>query len=90
MKNRLVDYREIYREMIEIIGEEMTQKIYHYYKGQQITFPVRMYSKEYIIQYLSNHYNGQNLRQLSRELGYSERWIRQLVKRYEIGRKEDQ
>lgn len=84
MKHRLEDYQGIYREMIELIGEEMTQKIYHYYKGQQITFPVRMYSKEYMRNYLSEHYNGQNIRQLSRELGYSERWIRQLMKYYGI------
>lgn len=43
-----------------------------------------MYSKEYVRNYLSKHYNGQNLRQLSRELGYSERWMRQLMKQYAI------
>ena len=90
MKHRPEDYQGIYQEMMELIGEEMTQKIYHYYKGQQITFPVRMYSKEYSRNYLSKHYNGQNLRQLSRELGYSERWIRHLIKRYGIDIKVNQ
>ncbi|MDB8460343.1 Mor transcription activator family protein [Turicibacter sanguinis] len=84
MKKHREDYQGIYQELVELIGEEMTQKFYQYYKGQQITFPVRMYSKEYVRNYLSKHYNGQNLRQLSRELGYSERWMRQLMKQYAI------
>jgi hypothetical protein len=31
---------------------------------------MRLYSKEYVIRYISNNYNG---KALSRELGYSER-----------------
>ncbi len=31
--------------------------------------------------YLQKHYNGKNLRELSRQLGYSERWIKQLIQK---------
>lgn len=39
MKKHREDYQGIYQELVELIGEEMTQKFYQYYKGQQITFP---------------------------------------------------
>lgn len=45
---------------------------------------MKLYSKEYIQDYLAKKYTGENLKQLSRELGYSERWLKQLIDRYEI------
>lgn len=77
-------YNGIYQDMRVILGEEMTQKIYQFYRGQQVTFPMRLYSNQYTIEYLVTHYNGQNLKQLSRELGYTERWIKQLIDRHKI------
>lgn len=38
------DYRGIYKDMVEVLGYETTLKIYQNYKGQQITFPMRLYS----------------------------------------------
>ena len=79
MKRRSDNYSGIYKDMVEILGEEITLKIYENYKGQQVTFPMRLYSKEYIIKYLKENYNGNNIKQLSRELGYTERWIKQII-----------
>lgn len=53
--------------------------IYEHYKGQQITFPMRLYSKENIIKYISEKYDGSNLKKIARELGYSERWVKTLI-----------
>lgn len=81
MKGKEQDYNGIYSDMVEILGEEITHKIYQYYRGQQVSFPMRLYSKEYTMNYLQKYYNGKNLKELSRQLGYSERWIKQLIQR---------
>lgn len=78
------NYNGIYCDMYEILGEETTKKIYEYYKGQQVTFPMRLYSKDYILKYLSDKYDGTNLKQLSRNLGYTERWVKRLIDKNNI------
>ena len=79
MRGKAQHYNRIYSDMVEILGEEITHKIYQYYRGQQVFFPMRLYSKEYTVNYLQEHYNSKNLKELSRNLGYSERWIKQLI-----------
>lgn len=73
MEGTTQDYNGIYGAMVEILGEEITHKIYEYYRGQQVSFPMRLYSTEYTMNYLQKHYNGKNLKELSRQLGYSQR-----------------
>ncbi|NFE66799.1 Mor transcription activator family protein [Clostridium sporogenes] len=65
--------------MYEYLGEEIVRKINRHYKGQQITFPMRLYSREYVIKYISEKYDGKNIKELARELEYSERWIKKLI-----------
>lgn len=73
------DFNGIYEDMYENLGQEIVREIYKYYKGQQITFPMRLYSKEYVIKYISDNYDGKNLKEVARELRYSERWVKQLI-----------
>lgn len=72
------DFSGVYQDMVENLGVEVTKKVHKYYKGQQVTFPIRLYSKKYILERLKE-YDGTNLKALSRELGYSERWLRHLI-----------
>ena len=52
MNNKSENYSGIYKDMVEILGEDIVIKIYENYRGQQVTFPMRLYSKKYIIKYL--------------------------------------
>lgn len=61
MKGKAQDYNGIYSDMVEVLGEEMTHKIYQYYRGQQVSFPMRLYSKTYTEKYLKQHYNAINV-----------------------------
>lgn len=70
----------IYRDLCNLIGEENTQKVYKEYRGQQITFPVEFYSKEYIYSQIIDEFDGTNLKQLATKYGYSERTIRRILK----------
>ncbi|WP_238882326.1 Mor transcription activator family protein [Clostridium sp. YIM B02551] len=79
MKYRSSDFSGIYESVHENLGFEIVREIYKYYKGQQITFPMRLYSKEYVIKYISENYDGKNIKELARDLEYTEKWIRKLV-----------
>lgn len=77
------DFKGIYKNIVDLLGEEATRKLYKNYKGQQITFPMRLYSKKYVLRVIKDKYNGDNLIELSRELDYSERWMRKLINQIE-------
>lgn len=87
MKRKCENYSGIYKDMVEVLGEAVTLKIYENYRGQQVTFPMRLYSKKYIEEYLLKNYNGKNLKQLSRELGYTCNWLQQVISKLDVKEK---
>ena len=58
MSKKSENYSGIYKDMVEVLGEEITLKIYENYRGQQVTFPMRLYSKSYILEYLNKNYSS--------------------------------
>lgn len=75
------DLQGVYSEIAEVIGVDATVDIYTRLKGQQITFPARLYNKSYVIKVVNERYNGRNLKELAREFHYTERWLRTYLKR---------
>lgn len=84
MKNNSDKYSGIYKELVDLLGEENTLKIFNNFRGQQVTFPMRIYSKSYIEEYIIKNYDGKNVKQLSKELGYTCNWIQQLINKLGI------
>lgn len=78
-ENKTDGLNDLYRELAELIGYDNTMKLYSYYKGQQVTFPIRLFKVEYVKKKLQQQYNGKNIKMLARTYGYSERWVRKLV-----------
>jgi Mor family transcriptional regulator len=79
--NKEVDlYNDIYKEISEIIGLEATLKIYLRFKGQQISFPVRLYNPHMIQQNAIKEYDGTNIAFLAQKYDYSEKTIRRMIK----------
>ena len=74
------DFVPIYEEIAKTIGEEQTIKLYKNFRGQQITFPRRIYSIEYVSRSVRDNYDGSNVRELARKFDYSERRIREFIK----------
>ena len=70
----------IYKELAEIVNFETVVTIFEHFKGQQVTFPTRLMSTEFTIRQLLREYNGKNVRTLAKKYGYSERWIRKVIK----------
>lgn len=69
-----------YNELANLLGIEAVLKIYNSYRGQQLTLPVRLFSKEFIVRQIVEEYDGYNIKQLATKFGYSEKWIRKILK----------
>ena len=72
-------YNSVYREMIEMIGLDNMLKIYLRFKGQQITFPVRLYDPHLLSALIVKEFDGTNVRELARKYDYSEKTIRRML-----------
>ena len=73
-------YNDIYREISEIIGLENTLKLYLHFKGQQVSFPVRLYNPHLIQQNVIKEYDGTNIAFLAKKYDYSEKTTRRMIK----------
>lgn len=73
--NDLSGLNDVYREIADEIGIENTLVIYRLFHGTQITFPNRLFSKEYVRDAIIKEYNGKNALQLAQKYNYSERTI---------------
>ena len=62
-----------YNELANLLGIEAVLKIYNTYRGQQLTLPVQLFSKEFIIRQIVEEYDGYNIKQLATKFGYSEK-----------------
>lgn len=70
---------DIYNQLIELIGEEGTERIFQTFRGQQVTFPKRFYKSEYVIKEVRRRYDGTNLQELAREFDYTDRHLRKMI-----------
>ena len=64
-----------------ILGEEIVKIIHKHYKGQQVNFPMKLYSNEYVENYIIENYSEKTVREISRTLGYSDKWVQKLIKK---------
>ena len=78
--NDLSGLNDVYRDIADEIGIENTIAIYRLFHGTQITFPSRLFSKEYIHDAIIKEYNGKNALQLAQKYNYSERTIWRILK----------
>lgn len=78
------EFAGVYADLSKLVGRDNTIKIYQYFRGQQVSFPIRLYSVEFVADYIRSNYDGTNLNELSRKFGYTERRIRQFLKEEKI------
>lgn len=72
----------IYNELANLLGTDAAMKIHAAYRGQQMTFPVEFFSKQFIKNRIASEYDGHNIKQLATKHGYSEKSIRKILKEY--------
>lgn len=73
-------FNEVYREIADEIGIEKTIIIFNLFRGTQVSFPNRLFSKEYTHKAILKEYNGKNVPQLAQKYNYSERSIWRIIK----------
>lgn len=84
MKAKLKKYISVYGEIAQILSNpEDIEKIYGLLKGQTVSFPQKLYSKEYIKNYISENYGKKTARDIASTLGISDRRVRQIAKEKE-------
>ncbi len=73
----------VYETMNELIGMDNVIKLYEHYKGSQINFPTRLFSKEFVLQEAIKSYDGtsESINKIAVKYSYSERTIRKLLKK---------
>ena len=69
-----------YAEIAAVLDVESAITLHRHYRGTQITFPVELLSREYIFEQINSEYDGTNIRELATKYGYTEKWIRKIVK----------
>lgn len=74
-------YISVYGEIAHIISKpEDVEKIYELLKGQTISFPQKLYSTEYIKEYIYKNYGKETGRDIACEFGITDRRVRQIAK----------
>ena len=74
------NWRPIYKDIANIIGEENTIKLYKHFRGLTLNFPMKLLSKEGMTNIVKSEYDGHNVVYLAREYGYSMRHINRIIK----------
>ncbi len=72
----------VYETISEIVGFENAVKLYENFRGSQINFPTRLFSKEFVLQEAIKYYDGttESINLIAIKYSYSERTIRKLLK----------
>lgn len=79
-KLKIEGFMQVYKEIAEIIGPEGTYAIYKSMRGQQITFPKRLYTTEFVLDEIHKSGDDVDLHKVALEYDYTERYLRQLLK----------
>ena len=58
----------------------MAVEIYQMFKGQQISFPMRLYNSQHVQKIIAQEYDGTNVKSLAIKYGYSEKTVRRIIK----------
>jgi len=72
----------IYREISEKLGASAALELYRTFRGQQISFPLRLLDPEKVHMAIVQEYDGTNIRELTVKYGYSEKTVRRIIKEH--------
>lgn len=72
----------VYETISELIGFDNAIKLYENFHGNQVNFPTRLFSKEFVLQEAIKAFDGtsESINRIATKYNYSERTIRKLLK----------
>ncbi len=83
-------FNGVYKEIAEIFGSEFAIKFFENFRGQQVVYPISLYSKDHIMKCILEEYDGTNSKELSLKYGYTENWLLYKIKNSNIKRNENE
>ena len=72
-------YSGVYKEMADLLGDAAVIKVWKRFSGLNITFPQRLYSKEYTRQFIADNLGSLTPHEIARQVNLSERRVRQII-----------
>lgn len=79
-------YAELYKELAELLGDAATRKLWKAYGGVTVTFPTRLYSRDFTRKYIQDNMSSMKPSEMARELRLSERRVRQIIRELRIAK----
>lgn len=72
----------VYETISELIGFDNAVKLYENFRGNQVNFPQKLFSKEFVLQEAIKAYDGtsKSINKIATKYNYSERTIRDWMK----------
>ncbi len=74
------DLTGVYNEIAELINVETAIEMHKHFAGSQVTFPLKLVTLNYTYYQIYNEFDGTNIRALAIKYGYSNRWIKDIIK----------
>ncbi|WP_022765319.1 Mor transcription activator family protein [Butyrivibrio sp. XPD2006] len=79
-------YSGVYKEIAELLGDAAAIKVWKRFSGLNITFPQKLYSKEYTRRFISENMNSLTPHEIAKRVSLSERRVRQIISEIRDGK----
>ena len=75
----MYEYNRVYQELADILNDKDVEKIYKNFRGMQVNFPMRLYSRDSVKKEIAKQKGNIDIKDLAFQTGYSVYTIRRMV-----------
>ena len=75
----MYEYNKVYQELADILNDKDVEKIYKNFRGMQVNFPMRLYSRDSVKKEIDKQKGNIDIKDLAVQTGYSVYTIRRMV-----------
>ncbi|ATP37050.1 DeoR family transcriptional regulator [Ligilactobacillus salivarius] len=75
----MYEYNKVYQELADILNDKDVEKIYRNFRGMQVNFPMRLYSRDSVKKEIAKQKGIINIKDLAVQTGYSVYTIRRII-----------
>ena len=75
----MYEYNKVYQELADILNDKDVKKIYKNFRGMQVNFPMRLYSRDSVKKEIAKQKGNIDIKDLAVQTGYSVYTIRRMV-----------
>ena len=75
----MYEYNKVYQELSDILNDKDVEKIYKNFRGMQVNFPMRLYSRDSVKKEIAKQKGNIDIKGLAVQTGYSVYTIRRII-----------